>query len=200
MPRLDPLPPERMDAAQRAAYQRIVASREEPPAHAEIYGGLRPRAGARLGGPFEPWLRSPALAEQLVALGGTLRFGTALPPRLTELAILVVGRAFTAQFEFWAHERFARSAGVPEPVIAAIKARKRPAFESAADEAVYDLASELLAEHRVSDATYARARGQLGERAIVELTALLGFYSLVSLTLNTFEVPLPEGAEPPLQD
>ncbi len=200
MSRLDPLPPERMDAEQRAAYDRIVSSRSRPTSNDQVYGGLRPTPGARLGGPFEPWLRNPVLAEQLVALGGTLRFGTTLTPRQTEIAILTMGRAWTAQFEFWAHERFARSAGVPDAVIDAIKARKRPSFEDAADEAVHQVATELIASHKVSDATYARARSQLGERGVSELTVLLGFYSLVSMTLNTFEVPLPEGVEPPLRD
>jgi 4-carboxymuconolactone decarboxylase len=189
-----------MSPEQRAAYDRIVAGRARPTPNEAVYSGLRPAPGARLGGPFEPWLRNPVLAEQLVAVGGTLRFGTTLPARLTELAILTMGRAWTAQFEFWAHERFARRAGVPDAVIDAIKARKRPAFEQPADEAVYDFASEMIASHRASDATYARARRELGERGVVELAVLLGYYSLVSLTLNAFEVPLPEGVEPPLRD
>lgn len=200
MARLDPLPPERMSAEQRSAYDRIVSSRSRPTPNEAVYSGLRPTPGARLGGPFEPWLRNPVLAEQLVAVGGTLRFGTTLPARLTELAILTVGRSWSAQFEFWAHERFARRAGVPGAVIDAIKARKRPAFDEPADEAVYDFASEMISAHRVGDATYASVRKELGERGVVELAVLLGYYSLVSLTLNAFEVPLPEGVEPPLRD
>jgi 4-carboxymuconolactone decarboxylase len=186
-----------MDAEQREAYDEILARRSrvpERPAHAEVYEAPKSPTGD-LVGPYNAWLRNPGLARRLVALGGDLRFRTSLSPRTTELVILITARRWTARFEWYAHERFARRAGIEPEIIEAIKLRKRPSFERPGDETVYDFCTELLETHEVSDARYDAALEHLGEPGVVELVTLLGFYGAVSMTLNTFRVPVPADAE-----
>lgn len=202
MSRLPRLTPERMDDAQREAFEELRARRSRVPRegpHAEVYAA-RDGAGSDgvPSGPFNAWLHSPEIGRTLIRLGGYLRFRSSIPPRLTELAILASARKWTAQFEWYAHARFARRAGVPDEVIEAIRRRERPAFERADDEAVYAFATELLDTHGAGDAAYREVRKHLGERGVVELVALLGYYGLVSMTLNAFQEPLPDGVEPPL--
>lgn len=181
MARLTPLTPETMDGEQRRV-------------HDDIVGG--PRGGVR--GPFQAWLRSPTLADRAQKLGEYCRYNSALEPRLSELAILYTARQWAAQFEWYAHEPMARKAGLGQEVIDAIRARRRPDFANADEAAVYDVCSELYATKRVSPATYERAVAALGERGVVDLIGVSGYYALVSMTLNTFEVDLPEGVDPPL--
>ena len=160
----------------------------------EIRSG--PRGGMR--GPFEAWLRSPGLADHAQKLGAYCRFGTSLAKDVSELAILLTGKRYRAQFEFWAHARLARDAGVPDDVIEAIRTDAEPQLRREVDKAVYALVTEYFATTRVSDATYERALAALGERGLVDLVGLVGYYSLVSMTLNVFEVGLPEGEAEPL--
>ena len=155
-----------------------------------------PRGGAR--GPFAALLRSPELCERAQLLGAFCRFGTSLGPRLTELAILVTAREWTAQYEWFAHARLAREAGLDEAIIDAIRERRRPEAMAADEAAVHDLATELYATRRVGDATYERARAALGEAGIVEMLGVMGYYGLVSMVLNVSGVELPEGEPEPL--
>ena len=154
------------------------------------------RAG-HIGGPFDVWLRSPELGTRLVGLGGFFRFRTSVDRRYIEVAILVTGQFWQAQFEWWAHEPMARDAGVPETVIDAIRRGEKPDCEDAGDAAAYQLAVEIHNHHKLSDATFETAKAQFGETGVAELIALCGFYGLVSMTLNGFDVELPEGATPP---
>ncbi|MFN8639928.1 MAG: hypothetical protein U0360_10870 [Dehalococcoidia bacterium] len=125
-----------------------------------------------------------------------MRFENALPPHLAELAIILAGAHWRAQFEFWAHARAAARAGVPDAVIEAIRTGGQPDLEG--DSAtVYDFVTELLRSTRVAPSTYARALEAFGERGVVDLVGTVGYYSLVSMTLNAFEVGLPEGETPP---
>ena len=155
-----------------------------------------PRGGAR--GPFAALLRSPELCERAQLLGAFCRFGTSLGPRLSELAILVTAREWTAQYEWFAHERLAREAGLGAGIIEAVKARRRPEGMAADEAAVHDLAAELYATKRVSDATYSRAVSALGEKGVVEVIGVMGYYCLVSMALNVSGVELPEGEPEPL--
>lgn len=157
---------------------------------------IRSGPRGRLAGPFWPWLRSPELADRAQKLGEQVRFNSTLPPRLFELAVLVTAQHWKAQFEWYAHAPLARKAGLGEDVIAALRAGTRPAFAAADEAAVYDFATELYARRRVGDAAYAAALAQLGERGVVELVGVLGYYALVSMTLNVFGVDVPEGAPP----
>jgi 4-carboxymuconolactone decarboxylase len=169
-------------------YEQMTA--EQQRIHDEIAAGPR----GRVVGPLEPWLHAPGLADHAQKLGAYLRFHSALPPALTELAILVTARHWQAEFEWHAHARLARAAGISEAVIEAIRTGAEPALADPRSRAVHALARELFATRTLSDATYAAAEAALGPRALVDLVGLLGYYALVSMTLNAFAVPTPDGS------
>jgi 4-carboxymuconolactone decarboxylase len=175
--------PDRLDADQKRIWQEIASGPR---------GSVPP--------PLQVWLHSPALAEHAQRLGAFLRFGTSLSPRLSELAILITARHWTAQYEWHHHEIFARKAGLEPAVIAAIAERRAPEFSQADERAVYEFCTAYYRNHRVDGTTYATAVGQFGERGIVELVGIMGYYGLISATLNVFEVPVPAGTPLPLKD
>jgi 4-carboxymuconolactone decarboxylase len=181
-PRFPPLSREAMTPQQRAVAEAIVSG---------------PRGGLR--GPFQAWLRSPAFAERMQKVGEYLRFSSAVPPRLNELAILITARAWDAQFEWWAHHRLALEAGLDPGVAADIAEGRRPAAMRADEAVVYDFCTELRATRRVGDATLAAALELLGEPGVIDLIGVSGYYDGVSMTLNVAEVALPDGVEPPLK-
>jgi 4-carboxymuconolactone decarboxylase len=152
-----------------------------------------------LRGPFQAWLRSPRFADLMQRVGAYLRFETSVPARLNELAILITARAWDAQFEWWAHERLAREAGLDPKIAEAIAEGRRPEPMQADEAVVYDFCTELRANRKVSDATLARALDLLGEQGVIELIGVSGYYDTVSMTLNVAEVPLPDGVDPPLK-
>ncbi len=155
-----------------------------------------------LGGTFNVQLRSPEIGDLSQEFGGKLRFLDTMPPRLRELAIIITARHWTTQFEWLVHRRAAEDAGLAPEIIEAIRQGGRPqdlGVPMADDEAtVYQFATELLQTKRVSDPTFAATKGLLGERGVVELTTLIGYYQLASMLLNVDEYPLPEGDEPEL--
>lgn len=183
MARLAPLELEDMTPEQRAVADEIMAG---------------PRAGLR--GPFLPWLRSPELANHGQKLGAYARYRTSLSPNLSELAIIITGKHWTAQYEFFAHARLALEAGVSEDAVEAIRTGGVPTFEDPAEQFVYDFVTEYFRTNRISDATYQRGLDIVGERGILDIVAIVGYYSLVSATLNVFEVPLPDGVPAPLPE
>jgi len=183
MPRLD-LPPEAaMTDAQKAAV-------------AEVVSGLRGRVPA----PMIAWLLNPELATRGQKLGELLRYQTTLEPRLSELAILICARHWTSHHEWTAHKREGLKAGMDPEVVAAIAARTTPKLRDAREQAVYDVSRTLLAAGRVPAPLYASGVAALGERGMVELVGILGYYCLVALTLNTFELGLPGSIAPELND
>jgi 4-carboxymuconolactone decarboxylase len=145
--------------------------------------------------PAHVWLNSPGLADHAHKLGAHVRFGTDFSPRLTEIAILVTARYWTAQFEWQAHARLARQAGLADEVIAAIAERRTPAFSDPDEQLVYDFCSSFYRNHGVDDSLFEKVKQRFGERGLVDLTGLIGYYSFVSVTLNVFEVPVPPGAQ-----
>jgi nitroreductase/alkylhydroperoxidase family enzyme len=191
-PRLAPLTPDRLDADQRRLYDAVLASPRGQ-------GGARRlilREDGSLTGPFDAWLRSPVLGAHLERVGMALRTATVLPAAARETAVLVVARAWQADFEWWVHGLVARREGVPEAAIEAIGRGRRPAFEDASCQAAHDVAHALVTRRAVADATLERARGVLGERALVEVVTLVGFYQLVSGILETFHPPGPSAGLP----
>ena len=154
-------------------------------------------ADGHIGGPFDAWLLSPVTGSRLFQLGGALRFKPCIDRRYVELAILITGQLWQAQYEWYAHEPMARAAGLPDEVIAAVKAGREPQFSDRGDEAAYRFCRTLHDRRRVDDATYRATVEVFGEDGVQELINACGMYTLVSMTLNTFEVDLPEGAEPP---
>jgi 4-carboxymuconolactone decarboxylase len=202
MSRLAKLAPDTLDDAQRQAYELIVASRTpnqmtaaQAEAYAEILGTKEQTFN--LGGPFNAFLRCPDLATLVAKMGSFFRFGTSLPPRWVELAILTTARFWTAQYEWYAHARFASAAGVEDHIIDAIRGNQRPEFEDKDDEAVYEFCSQLHKSRQVTDQAYDAVTELLGERGVVELTGLIGFYTMISINLNTDQVSVPEGEELP---
>jgi 4-carboxymuconolactone decarboxylase len=145
-------------------------------------------------GPFNVLLRSPEMGDAAQKLGAQLRFHSSLPDKLRELAIITTGRYWNAQYEWYAHKRLALQAGVSQATVDAIAAGKRPASMSADEEVVYNFATELLNTKQVSDATFAAAKSKLGERGVVDMIGLVGYYNLVSMLLNVDQYPLPAGA------
>jgi len=151
-------------------------------------------------GPYPAWLQSPELAKRARSLSEYLRFQSLPSKRLAELAILITGHHWRAEFEFYAHAELARKAGLEEAIIQDVAAGKRPEFENSDDEIVYDLCTEMLHTRRITDATYQRALNTFGMPCLVELVAIMGYYCMVSITLNAFETPLPPGVSTPFPD
>lgn len=169
---------------------------EQKEACAEAVSGLRGRVPA----PMIAWLRNPELARRGQRLGELLRYQTTLEPRLSELAILICARHWTSHYEWTAHKREGLKAGMDPEVVADIAARRAPRLRDAREQAVYDIATVLMATGRVPEALYRSGIAMLGERGMVELVGILGYYSLVALTLNAFEIGLPDAAAPELED
>ena len=167
-----------MTPDQRAAYDEMVAG---------------PRGGVM--GPLARWLYSPVLAQRAQALGVHCRFSSSLSNRRSELAILITARHWRSGFEWNAHAKLARAAGLPESVIEAIGHADTPEFDDPADEVIYVFALELLATQGVSQPVFDRARELLGEVGVVDLIGVLGYYGLVSMTINALRIP--PGKEPP---
>lgn len=170
------------------------------PEQQRVFDAISSGPRGRVQGPLKIWLQSAELADKAQALGAYCRYGTSLPARLSELAILVTGAHWQAGFEWWAHAPIAAKAGVDETAIEAIRRGESPALELADEKAVYAFAHELVTKRRVSDPTYAAAIATLGQKPVVELVGILGYYTLISMTIVAFDVPLPEGATDPFSD
>jgi len=177
--RFKPLALEEMDPAQRRMAENLLSG---------------PRKGMR--GPFSALLYSPDTGDQAQKLGAQVRFHSSLPEKLKELAILVVARFWTAQFEWYAHQRLAIEAGLDVAVTQAIAEGKRPARMSGEETAIYDFATELLETREVSDRTFAAVKDRFGEKGVIDLICTMGYYGLVSMTLNVNRYPLPPDAAP----
>jgi 4-carboxymuconolactone decarboxylase len=197
--RIELLSPDRQTTEQRELYHAIRSGRRgqatAAPGRQSPGGGLTDERGA-LVGPFNAWLLAPQVGDRIQRLGEAIRFSSSLPQNVLEVAILVGAREWRAEFEWWAHVRLARRAGVAPEVIAAIEAGTEPAFTDDGEAIAHRFSGELLTRREVSDETYAAARERLGEGGVMELVALLGYYTLVAMTLNVFQVPLPAGQQP----
>ncbi|MEZ5557863.1 MAG: hypothetical protein R3E86_04870 [Pseudomonadales bacterium] len=161
--------------------------------------GPRAARHGRLGlvGPFGVWVRAPRIGNAAQAFGAVVRFETELPENVKELAICTVGAHYRARFEFAAHGPLALAAGVDPAAVEAIRCGAVPVLEDPAEQLAYEIAGTLLTRHRLSDTQYARARQTFSEAQLIELVTVIGYYCQVSLTLNAFEVPLPEGTPDP---
>lgn len=191
MSRLPLLPPSEMTESQKA-YHEVIMNRP----HSRNLPKDRP-----LVGPFNAWARSPVLGANIGRTVTYLRSNeSGLNDRLAELAIITVGRVWSAEFEFAAHAPMAIRAGVDESTVEAIRGGEQPNFAEDDEGAVYHFALSLTRDHRVDDATYAAALEHLGEAALVELIGLMGAYVTVCMTLNAFEVAQPESQPRPFPD
>jgi 4-carboxymuconolactone decarboxylase len=184
-PRLPALSEEALTAEQRALAESIRSG---------------PRGQFKLAGPFAVYLHAPAFGELAQKLGGHLRFKTSVPPRLSEFAILVTAQHWKAQYEWAMHAPMAEKQGVKPQTIRDIQAGRAPKSAPRDEMAIYAFAKELYAKRRVSAATFNRVHKILGEAGTVEVVGILGYYALVSMILNTFRMPLPQGMKPAFRE
>lgn len=175
MARIDPIPMEKMTPEQRRINDEISATRGGGPAK----------------GPFALWLRTPELADKANAFGSHLRHHTTVPQNLVELAVLVIARDWTAQYEWHAHMNSWRKLGLDDDIAEAIKNRKTPVLKTDEDIIVYQVTTELLKDKKISDGTYASAVETLGEQTLLDLITIIGFYTMVAMVLVSFEVEIP---------
>ena len=152
-----------------------------------------------IGGPYNPLLRSPVLGQRMLDLLHYLRWETSLPLRLNEFAILIIGRQWRSQVEWFAHAPLAIKAGLAPEIVAELKANKRPSNMPPQESVVYDFVAELTTGHSVSDATFNLARELLGEQQVVDLTAVAGTYVAVAMLLAMSEQGVPPNREPPFK-
>ncbi|MCX7273149.1 MAG: carboxymuconolactone decarboxylase family protein [Burkholderiales bacterium] len=187
------LKPEEMTPAQRD----LIRSIQSGP-RASVQGSAANQTGGSIGSPFNVFLRSPELGEDLQKVGSYIRFKSTLGPKLSELAILVTARYWTAQYEWHAHHRLALQAGLDPKIAEEIAQGRRPAGMKPDEEAVYTFSHELHHNKRVSDDTYRKVRDLFGEQGVMDLMAVNGYYSLVSMILNVDRTPIPNGGPDPL--
>ncbi len=167
---------------------------EQATVHDRVVSGPR----GTIIGPLRAAIHNPELAAAWSALGEVLRFRTCLPKRLNELAIITTARRYTSQIEWWVHARAAAEAGLPAAVIAAIQAGRAPHLDEAADAEIYAFTRAIHLQAQAPPAAYDAIVARWGARGVVDLTALIGYYTMVSFTLNAHEIPLPDGVSPPL--
>ncbi len=175
--RLPTIPP-----ADYTADQQKAASDFEAARHGKVFG------------PFEPLMHSPDVMTLSRSMGDYLRFKSAIGNTLSELVILVVAREWTQDFEWWYHYPIALKAGIPKEVADAIADGRRPAGMNADEEMIYDYTSELLKSKRVSDVTFNRVKARFGDKGVVDLTGVAGYYTLLAMQLNAAQYKIPEGA------
>ncbi len=180
--RFKPLTWEQMTPAQKTMMEHLVAG---------------PRSGAN--GPFNVLLRSPEMGDIAQEFGAATRFRSSLPPKLNEFAIILTARVWNAEYEWNAHKRAALQAGLSQSIVDAVTAGKRPASMQPDETVLYDFCTELLKTHHVSDAHFAAAVKTFGERGVVDMMGVMGWYQFVSMMLNVDRYPLPEGVKPELK-
>jgi 4-carboxymuconolactone decarboxylase len=173
--------------------------REMTPAQKKMFENLLAGERRGAGGPFNVLLRSPEMGDLAQQFGASMRFHSSMPAKLNELAIIITARHWTSHYEWYAHKRAAQAAGLSPSIIEAVAAGRRPATMAPDEEAVYNFCTELLTTKQVSDRTFAAARDRFGERGVVDLIGVSGYYGLVSMLLNTDRYPLPDGVQPELK-
>lgn len=168
-----------LNVEQRSVYDEVVSGRR-----------------GQLVGPLRAVIHSPELAARWSRIGEFLRYSTSLPAKLNELAIIVVGRHWNSQLEFSIHAEAARAAGLDPSCIEAIRLARAPTFADPAEAEVYEYARLLLQTGTLTDDVHGAVTARWGARGAVELTGVIGYYTMVSLTLNAHQIPLPDGVKP----
>ena len=183
--RLPAIPDETCTPAQRALIESIRSG---------------PRGQFKMSGPFYCYLHAPAFGELAQKLGAHLRFGTSIPPRLSEFAILATAAHWKSQYEWAAHARIAEQKGVKPETIRQLRAGRAPTKAPKDEQAVYAFVKELYRDRRVGSPTYKRVNAILGDAGTVELVGLLGYYAMVAMTLDVFRMPVPHGTPLPFKE
>ena len=180
--RMPPIPKDQWTSSQQKAAVEFAAMRGQ-----EVFG------------PFAVMLRSPEVMLRAAAMGDYMRYRTSLPPALNELIILLVARHWSQPFEWYVHQPMALKAGLAPQIVAAVSKGRRPDALSSDESIVYEFATELLRLQNVSDATYARAIARFGEHGVIDMIGVAGYYSFLSMMMNTARTAVPVDSEvPPL--
>ena len=179
---------------------REISVAEMNPAQKRVHDMIVSGRRGRFGGPFELLIRAPEICEHLSRLGEHLRWGTSLPARLSELAICVTAQHLRAQYEWFAHAPLAVEAGVPAAAIEAIRTGGTPQFAAQDEALVYRTCREIIDTRRLSDASFTEVVDAFGEAGLVEIVALIGYYTAIGNTLNVFQVALPAGQALPFPE
>jgi 4-carboxymuconolactone decarboxylase len=179
--RMPPIPADKLTDAQKKAIEEFKAARS-----------------VDISGPFVAMLRSPEVMNRARAMGDYLRFRSSLPPRLSEFVILLTARRWTQQYEWNAHAPLAVKGGLNADIVKAIAEGRRPEKLAEDEEIVYLLFDEIQRTQSVSDGTYARAVGKIGEQGVIDVMGITGYYTMLAMVMNTARTPLPEGAKPAL--
>jgi 4-carboxymuconolactone decarboxylase len=179
---------------------REISAAEMNPAQKRVHDQIVAGKRGRFGGPFQLLIRAPEICRHAAALGEHLRWGTSLPDRLSELAIIATARFWRAQYEWYAHAPLAEKAGVPAAAIEAIRIDGTPVFAATDEALVYRLCSEIFRSRRLADDSFSEAVAALGETGLVEVIGIIGYYTLIANTLNVFQVGLPAGETPPFPE
>jgi len=187
------LQPEEMTQAQKDLVRSIASG-----PRASVQGSAANSGGGTVGSPFNVFLRSPELGEHLQRVGSYIRFKSSLGMKLNELAILIVARHWSAQYEWFAHHRLALQAGLDPAVAEDIAQGRRPASMKPDEELVYNFVTELLNDKRVGDANYKAVLDKFGEQGVMDLIGVAGYYVLVAMVLNVDRTPIPNDGKPPL--
>jgi len=179
--RMPPIPADKLTDAQKKAIEEFKAARS-----------------VDISGPFVAMLRSPEVMNRARAMGDYLRFRSSLPPRLSEFVILLTARRWTQQYEWNAHAPLAVKGGLNADIVKAIAEGRRPEKLAEDEEIVYLLFDEIQRTQSVSDGTYARAVGKIGEQGVIDVMGITGYYTMLAMVMNTARTPLPDGAKPAL--
>lgn len=161
----------------------------------KIYDDIM-RVRGRVRGPFAVWLRNAELAEGTLKLQDMFAARVKMERRLIQLMILVAARFASAQYAWYIHEPHALQHGISQDIVDAIRERRTPNFTKEDERVVYDITLELFTTHRLSDTTFQRGMALFGEQQMVELVSGVGFYAMVAMTLNAFDVEVPDGKKP----
>ncbi len=193
MSRLPDIIREHFSEEQQQLFERITGGKRSAGRSLESFlsdqGGLR--------GPFNSFMYNTALGEAAQRLGEVVRFETSLAPELRELAILTVAAGWRAQYEWWAHEKVGRRVGLEPADTEPLRTGQAPEFDSPDKALVHAFCRELMEDKGVSDHLFKQAVELLGRIGVVELVMLTGYYTMISMILNAFEVPLPAGERAP---
>jgi len=174
--RLPPISPDAYDQAQKDAAADFFATRK-----------------VGFSGPWHVFIRSPELLTHAQRMGEYLRYRCKLSGRISEFVILLVARDWTQDYEFGTHRKHGLKAGLTDAIVDAIREGRRP--DGLDDDLciIWDFVTELLRARRVSDTTYGRALARFGEQGIIDLAGIIGYYSLLAMTMNVARVAPPEG-------
>lgn len=191
MSRIAQMHPDSLSDAQRAIYDGITAGkRATGPQLFNLTDDQK-----KLNGPFNALLLSPPVGAALSGVGEAIRFGTDIQARVREIAILIVAQEYKCEFEWYAHAAIGRDVGLDEEMLRALRTGETPIFEDTNEQAQYDFCIQLIRTRKIEDVLYERVKAIIGESGMLELVALVGYYTTLALIMNVYEIGAPEGVD-----